>query len=74
MNNELYDEYSDIPELIYDYEYEYISYDDEYADMPELIDDYEYAYIPELIYDEYADMPRLIDEDRIGIDTDYEDD
>lgn len=72
MNNELYDEYSYIPELIYDYEY-ILDYD-EYADMPELIDDYEYAYIPELIDDEYADMPRLIDEDRIGIDTDYEDD
>jgi len=53
--------------------------EDDYSDMPELIDD----YMPELIYleieveyayEEDKEMPKLIHSDRIGLDTDYEDD
>lgn len=46
--------------------------EDEYTNRPEL--DNEYTDRPELDNDEYADMPKLIHEDRIGFDTDYEDD
>ena len=62
MNNEQ-DDYNDMPELI-----------DDYNDMPELIDDdYFYDIIINQNEDDYKDMPKLIDEDRIGFDTDYED-
>ena len=71
----------------YEYEYEYEEEEeDEYADMPELIDadmpalivieyDYQDDYdMPDLIENQdYSNMPKLIHADRIGFDTDYED-